>query len=520
LIFLLDKWKISSGEHKGEKFSLHDAPYLIGLAQDQHPFRVTMKSAQSRISELELARTMWKAISRKGNLLYTFPAAEQMQQFVDARAREAVLNNEFLQKYITGSLNLKKFSINKNQIYWRGVQKRRQIITVDVSDLEADEVDEYEEGTLYTLDKRLGASANPQRSYFSTPKFHGSGISLYYYGNEAQNERGSDQRVWTIQCESCGQWNEDLIWEHNILDKNAHEIKFSYYQPDIIIICRFCKKPLDRLSARAQWVVKFPKNSDYCHGYSISKLFAPNANLNQMMKDSMNPLKEQEFNNSDLGRPYEPKGSRIADENLDAIRGNYTLWLRSEIPCFIGADIGNVIHAAASIFDENNRVKIVSVIELNDWEELGLFYKDFRCKSIVIDANPDKDEAIKFQNEHSNVWLAYYPQFLERSTDKVRLDWDSNIVNIHRTLMMMTLSDVVMNKKMTLPIDIRRIRDFYEHMKSPIRALKQDVIGNWVPWYPNIKNPDHYFHALVYNLTAMMLNPQPAIFRKLRTLIR
>src|SRR3990167_589343 len=385
LYFLLEKWRISSGEHAGERFSFKDRPFLLGLVEDKFPFQVCLKSAQSGISEIKLAKCIHGTIAKKSNALYTMPAGEQMQQFVDSRARTAILHSEFLSQYVTGSLNLKKFEIAKRQIYFRGVQKRRQIISVDVSRLFADEADEYEEGTLYTLDKRLGAAKNPERDYFSTPKFHGSGISFYYYGSENQGERGSDQRVWTIRCESCGQWNEDLIWAENVRDLNEKDIKFSHYQANAIVICRYCGRALDRLSADAEWVPKFLNNVTYCHGYHISKLMAPATNLNQMMVDSHDPVKEQEFFNSDLGLPYEPEGSKLTDELIDRCRASYTLIIKSSAERYNvgGADIGNQIHAIASTRDENNKIKVLSVKELDDWDDLDYFFKDFNLSCLV-----------------------------------------------------------------------------------------------------------------------------------------
>ena len=508
IYFLLEKWMISSGEHKNEKYSLKDRPYMKGIIQDDFPFQVKLKSAQSGVSEEEVAKAIHRVLKKKGNLLYTFPAGEQMQQFVDARVRTAVLNNPYLAKFVTGSLNLKKFSLNNNELYFRGVQKRRQIISVDVSSLFADEIDAYEDDqVIYTLNKRLGAAKDPYKSYFSTPSFHGAGISLYYYGSESQRERGSDQRVWTIQCEHCGQWNEDLLWFENIRDLNEKNIKFNFYEPDVIVICRYCKKPLDRLSSRAEWVATLTKNSDYCHGHHISKLFTPTGNLNQMMLDSNDPLKEQEFYNSDLGLPYEPKGSRLTDDVINNCRGTHTIWIqnRERVKTFGGFDIGAKIHAVASVIENDNRPRIVNVSELDSWDDLPNYFSDMRISTAVIDANPDKDEAIEFQKDHEGVWLAYFNQQLETTPEKYKLNWDDQIIFIHRTLMMMTVSDLFYEKDIILPISIQQVRDFYEHLKSPIQAKKQDTKGNWISFYPKTRAADHYYFAVLYNIMATML---------------
>lgn len=524
LVFLLEKWRISSGEYLGDKFSFKDRPYLLPYVQDEHPFKAVLKSAQAGISEIHVAEALFRAIKERGNILYTMPAGEQMQQFVDARARNAVINNEYLEKFVTGALNLKKFSIARNSIYFRGVQKRRQIISIDVSKLYADELDEYEEGTANTLTKRLGAAKNPLRRYFSTPSFHGVGVSINYYGSEALKERGSDQRVWTIKCDRCGKWNEDLIWSENTLDLNFQNEKSAFYEPNIIVVCRYCKKSINRLSANAEWVAKITSNSDYCHGYHISKLFAPGANLNQIKLDLENPTKMQECWNSDLGLPFEPKGSRLDESNIDAARGVHQIHIKNyEAGNFAGVDIGAKIHVTVGNIDqETKKLKLISAIELDSWDDMPYLYNDFNLKdgTMVIDMNPDKKEAVAFQQGKDNVWLAYYSTPLENTKELYTKDEEEWVVGINRTLMMMYVSDSIVNKKIILPIDIRRIRDFYEHLKSPIKAQKEAMNGEMITFYPKTKNPDHYYHTLVYFLIANALKPHGVFFGLLKTMMR
>ena len=519
-LFLLDKWKISSGEDCGEPFSFADTPYLVDFVRDDFPFKVVKKAAQARISEVQIAKAIHRAIFKKGNILYTFPAGEQLQQFVDARARIAVINNSFIYQYVDGTLNLKKFSINRNQIYFRGGQKRRQIISVDASVLLADEADEYEDGVLYTLNKRLGAAKHPVREYFSTPSFHGVGVSLYYHGSDALKERGSDQRVWGIKCDSCGKWNEDLLWPDNVIDYNEKENQSTYYTPDVKIVCRHCKKPLDVLSTKAHWIPKSPSNSDYCHGYHVSKLLSGRTNLNQMFLDSHDPVKEQEFFNSDLGEPYEPKGSRLTDQVLYACRGSHLLKAREKDDwCFAGIDIGNVIHIAISVVEkESGRIRFIAFQEVDDWSDLEAIYQDYNILCSVIDANPEKEDAIAFQGKHDSVWLAYYMQYLEKTPDQIVIKHDEGIVHVHRTLMMEMTLTMFNEKKVVLPLNVMQVKDYFEHMKSPVKALKQDIKGDWIPFYPKTRTPDHYFHAVLYNLVAHKTRPSPARYKNVKIL--
>lgn len=518
--FILERWLISSGEHLGERFSFRERPYMQGICEDEFPNQVILKSAQCGISEIMVARACDRAVHKGRNVLYTMPAGEQMAQFVDSRARNAVLNNPYLSQYVTGSLNLKKFSLKNRQIYFRGVQNRRQIISVDVSSLFTDELDEYEEGTLYTLTKRLGAAASPEKFMFSTPSFHSTGVSLLYYGSTDAGERGSDRRVWTIRCDSCGKPNEDLLWDENVVDLNEADRKLESYKPNVIIICRHCKKPMDRLSANGEWVAEFPSNSEYLHGYHISKLFAPGTNLNALWLDSKDPVKEMEFFNSDLGLPYEPKGSRITDQMLDGARGNHLLQMSGKTLSFAGVDVGKHLHVTVSRRDEENRLRLIGAFELDSWEELDQVSRKFDLGCTVIDMNPDKDEAMKYQQAHDNVWLAYYAQHLENTVEKYTVNWDDQVIAVNRTLMMMTVSDMIANGHLLLPLDIRQVKGFYAHMKSPIKAQKQTVQGDWVTFYPKTKAPDHFYHSALYKILATSLASRPAVLRIANTHLR
>jgi len=83
--------------------------------------------------------------------------------------------------------------------------------------------------------------------------------------------------------------------------------------------------------------------------------------------------------------------------------------------------------------------------------------------------------------------------------------------------MMSRVLDMVHEKDIVLPLDIATVRDFYSHLTSVVKALKQDTNGNWIAFYPKMGKPDHYFFALLYNLIATQIKPKPSVFRILRT---
>lgn len=510
IFWLLDNWKISSGEYKGDGYSFKNYPYMQEVAMDDFPFQVAMKSAQSGWSEIKVAKMLFRAENFKRNILYGFPAASQLKQFVQARVRTAIEDNDHLSRLVCGAFNLEQIQYAGNTLYFRGAQNRKQMISVDVSDLFLDEIDTYmDDGVVYLLNKRTGASKQPNKDYFSVPSLPGFGISHYYYGGEG--EKGSDQREWYIKCESCGH-RQKLDWEENVIDRNEHHQAKEGYEPNVVVICRRCKRTLNCLGA-GEWVAERPSLSNYCHGYHTSKLFSPIADLNQMLLDSRNPLKQQEFWNSDLGLPFKPSGSSLTDDILDtASRGGPLLKTSSDKRTVAGIDVGKILNIWIAE-PKGQRLQVVWVGTVKNFKQADKIMENFKVSCAVVDANPDLNEAMAFQEAHKGrVWLAWYPYYLEGKSEPYQKKTNYG-VNINRTLCMTSLIDFLSIGDMLLPANVSTVKDFYKQMKEPVRALKEDKTGNQHAYFPRTGKPDHYFHGGVYCMIAFQLMPTGIVYK-------
>jgi hypothetical protein len=221
-----------------------------------------------------------------------------------------------------------------------------------------------------------------------------------------------------------------------------------------------------------------------------------------------------------MGLPYAVKGSKLTETIIDSCRGIHLLQSRElNQECYAGTDIGTKIHTIISTLDENGLPKILLAKEVNSWDELKYVHKNFNIVAHVIDMNPDKDEAVAFQDENEYVYLAYFKNALETSSELFESPNDEDIIAVHRTLIMSTCIDMFHKRKLVLPTDIKTIRDFYDHLTSVIKALKQDNNNNWLAYFPKVNKPDHYFFALVYNLIATQVKPRPSIFRMVKTIL-
>jgi hypothetical protein len=228
----------------------------------------------------------------------------------------------------------------------------------------------------------------------------------------------------------------------------------------------------------------------------------------------MNPMKEQEFRCSDLGIPFEPKGSKITDDTLELARNssNHLLAQSSREPTFMGADIGRVIHVNIGVPTSDNKIKLLWAGEVKDWAELDKVMTRYSVRFGVIDAQPGGLEQKTFALAHpGRILAAYYPSYLEREKDVFK-DRDEVIIHVNRTLVMSMVIQAFFQNRVLLPIDIRSVKDYYRMMKAPVKATMEDATGNMKTYFPPTRIADHYFHAFVYLLAAIEKRPKDTIF--------
>jgi len=503
-LWLLSRWVITTGEHRGEPYRFDYAPFMASLCDDNFHDIVVMKCAQSTFSEQFVARMVYRALTQKKNFLYTFPAGAQLRDFVETRIRAPIETSPYLKRFITGACNLGLISFNDNELHFRGVTQRRQIISVPVSEIYCDEIDEYPDPdkTIYTITKRMGMAKRPCKYLFSTPKFPGVGISKYYYGDE--DEPGSDQREWVVECGNC-QLAQMLEFERNVIDRNSEKFGTREYFPDCYVGCRRCGNPLDVSSGK--WVAQNPALSGYRHGYHVSRLMMPHADINALMVDSRDPLKIQEFYNSELGLPRRPHGEAITEILLKELISDYAMYDAYSYGSFMGVDQGAKFHVV--IIGPDLRILHVGEYDYtDDWREVSRLIPRFRVISGIADANPSIEQSRRFASIHDSIFkLSIYPPMGDVSRGREIFSYnpkDTRIIRIDRERAMEYVTDLILTRQLKFPSDILlRIPHFFEHLKAPIRAKVQDSTGNEIIKYLKSAKPDHYFHALLYALVAL-----------------
>ncbi len=173
----------------------------------------------------------------------------------------------------------------------------------------------------------------------------------------------------------------------------------------------------------------------------------------------------------------------------------------------MGVDVGKVLHGVirGPVEPTTGETPQLWAGEIDTWDELGRLLRRFKVRTLVIDALPETTKAREFQAQFKPgvVWLAYYAGGDEGSKRSEPAQWDepNGIVNLDRTRSLDATFSRFYEGLNTLPANARNIKDFYVHLKAPVRTLETKRNGITVARYVET-GPDHLAHAENYCLAA------------------
>lgn len=514
--WLEENWQISSGEYKGDPYrwqvGKRNYKFLKPIVQDKHPFVIVRKSAQCGISEINVAQLFYIAEMKRGNLLYVFPAREQMWDFSKARINDPIENNEYL-KERSGPASTLHIQYAGKEIYLRGTRVRRGMISMDVSSLFIDELDEMEKSNIATLNKRLGATTNPFKRYFSCPKTS-NGIQHFL-------KNVSDFRVWMIKCRRCKHWNDiysdvEAYVTHQMQRNNSWYVK-----------CGHCGRGINRLETEKQWaqyVPMYPKKSKDCHGYAISKLFTYQAsdgkdpmNINALKTIEQDTLDIREFYWQDLGIPYEIKGDRLTNDDIQNCINEYDMHTAGQ-GCVMGVDVGNLLFVVIAK-KLGNLLRVIYFDKIRNFEDIPPLITRFDVRKFIVDALPETRKAQELCEEFKGrgwiCWFRDQKEYLKKSKVLER-----SVSVSHPISCDYVISDILA-KQMSFPA-LSRIKnggEFSKHLKNVQKIQDRDKIGNITTRYEGAGGANHYFFALNFARIAAALEGSEIRVSKQKTSI-
>ena len=482
--------------HRGNMLDFVNYPYLREIYLDEKGKDV-QKSTQSGLTEwlIDLAFTF---ALRGLQLFYVLPTIELLSRFVKNRFDKSIAHSEYYQSILarngkaSDAVMLKH--IENGAIAFTGSNSTVGFVEFPADVLIVDEENQCNLKNLEMATERLSNSDYRWQYRVSQP-------SVLKYGIHARILKSS-QSLWHVKCE-CGHWLQPDFFKHVLRreSQDGYVIRDTSYERDskndIQLICDKCGRPVDRY-ANGEWVSTFENKRT---GLTISKLFSSKENLRDIVErfDSglYNSSIMQRVYNADLGLPYTQDGATVTVNGLDRCVADYFMpdYFNDAI-CVLGADVGSVIHVKISAVSSDGRLRAVyigSVVEEEDFYELVDRY-NIICG--VIDAQPEMRMSKRICSKLPYMFRCFYGPGKED-----RLDEDLKAVTVNRTAALDNVKESVLAKKILLPKNASDLPDYYEHMQSCTRVLREDEKEyEWVK-----TGPDHFFHASGYELIAKSL---------------
>lgn len=508
---------------------------LKAIYDDDHPFIVIMKPAQVGVSELAITRALhaldvgaryWRTTNDGLNVAYLFPTQAALYDFSKERLSALKDESPKLASFFADYDDVGFKKAGKSYFYIRGAWSVKALKSFKADNLILDERDEMLPRAVALAVKRMRHSQVKRQMRLSTPTLPDYGIHADYLK--------SDQREWEVRCSGCGAWNtldffrdvrvageDHQTWQ----DWEAEKIHLS----EATVACPSCRETLadsDRFGP-GRWVARRPEVARV-RGYHVPALSFPSVSLTDLCVAavSTDPAQVIEFYRSDLGLPYEPKGSRLTAEMLRQLSSDLE---GGRLPAgpwtkvTMGVDVGSRFHFRVSATGPDSKRYVLAMGSVRTWGELDELMAVYKVRHAVIDAMPELHGAEAWSKRHQGMVLrAFYQDTkgelfrLPAAEEKEMLgikpkarrpkELKKDTVQVNRTMAMDTVYNLVALGSEVWPASIHNDAEVVAHMTAPVRVVKEDEDGQPFAAWVHTK-PDHLFHASVYDLIALRTLP-------------
>lgn len=485
-------------------------PWMREMHDSTSAVTVGMKSAQMGFTEWALNTAFFYLDVKKMDVLYVLPNMQpDASVFSASRFDVAVELSNHLANLFSDVQNVTHKRAGTSNMYIRGSNSRSQLKSVPVSLLILDEVDEMVQDHIPLADERLMGQLERKKLMLSTPTIPDFGIDFHY--------QKTTQEHFFFKCPHCSRQIE-LRWPDSVIMCGEHEGDPKV--DDSYLICYECKGKLTHESKieylnTGKWVPEFPTNVD--RGFYINQLYSMNLPVGVIVKAFFNSLKdisaEQELWNSKLGLPHIVAGAKISNIMLEACIGQHRMIdFNQQGLVTMGVDVGRKLHVeiddwrmdGRSGYDMNSyaHCRVLRHLEVDSFEQLDSLMFDMNVRFCVIDAQPERREALKFANRFpGRVKLCLYPMGINGRTITEASD-EEMIIKVDRTSWLDLALGRFKNGTISLPVDTTI--DYKQHIMAQVRVCKKDMNGNPVNRYETPGNrQDHYGHARNYAEIAL-----------------
>jgi hypothetical protein len=475
---------------EGKPYSFEGHEYLRAIYDDVSPHVVLSKASQVGGTTWAILRSLHACLSGL-NVMYFFPTRTDVLEFSKSRVTPLVADNPFLQKELkdTDTAGLKK--IGDAHLYLRGMQSSIGMKSVPADMVVFDELDEASPDAKALAKERLSHSDYRRLIELSNPSIPGYGI------DEAYLE--SDQRHWTLRCESCGKWvAPDKVFP----TKLGEEVPIIREREDgaHFLACPSCEAELD--PSGGEWVADYPDRP--IHGYRISQLFSSKIDPGEILREYRKTYNPERFYTLKIGIPWVDVENKLSTHQVLALCGENGLLERSDRSCTMGVDTGRELHVVVSRSikkdQDGPKREVVYIGTAQSYEELDDLMSRFRVSKCVIDALPEIHATRAFAERHrGQVWLNY---FNENQKGSYRWDQEQHIVQVNRTEALDAAKKGIRDKDVVLPRRSRLIETFADHLAADAKKLVEDQETGSKAYRYIRAGTNHYSLAFTYDWIA------------------
>lgn len=473
---------IAANEIRNEKGEILDYSkhlFLADILEDWSQEIVIKKAAQIGGSLTFNLKVLFAIKYFKINVIYTFPTASDVSEFVVSKTNKLLLANPIFKGLATD--NVERKEIDGRFLFFKGTVSDTAPIMTSADLLVHDEVSRSDQKTLEDYKSRTKASHFKGRWLFSNPTTEKDILD--------QKWKESDQKEWFIKCH-CGaeqilKWPESLDLENKCFR------------------CVVCKDKLTNEQRRlGKWIAQ--KDSKIS-GYHMSLLMNPETSAEEIIKDSEGD--QEYFYNFVLGEPYNPGDLRVT---RSTILDNWTPKSLVTNNYYLGVDVGNIKHYVLG-----SEKGVIKVGKFSKWQELDDLMTFYRPVSAVIDAMPDNTMSKYYVDQYPQMMMSF---FQENANNPQALVWYGEndklgIVYSSRDRAIDKLIYDIINAKILfgLPSDYD-FREYLKHWETLRRIKETNAKGIERYVWDSTTGEDHFVFATLYYWLALQGIGAGAVF--------
>lgn len=465
------------------------------------------------------------------NVGYLFSTSKALSSFSKQRFSNLIGESQHLANLFTeyDSVFFKK--AGKSSMNMAGGKSVPDMLSFDADLLILDEFDRILSNIIALAEARLADSDLGYKFTLSTPTIPDEGIDALYLE--------SDQKVWEVQCASCGRYQELDFWRDVCADGEHYGTwkkwnKERLAAASMHIACPSCQEPINTFGP-GRWTALKPEIKRIS-GYNVPPLSTGKLNLNKLaqMAVSTDPEVIQQFHNSFLGLAHQPKGSRVTKEMLKQLSSqipdgmmesgawnNTTMGVDVNYPRYnyrissTGPDGKRYVRAMGYVVGEKGK---------NGYAKLSELLVRYKVRHCVIDNGPEYNPTAEWAAKHPGIVLrGYYPTtatalkgllFKLPSEEPDDADesekQEANQVKINRTMAMDKVFNNLAEGDERWPAEFHDDEEIAAHMMAPVRELIPNKDGQLEPRWRHTK-PDDYYHTCVYDTIALLTLPKVVV---------